>query len=90
MSANDKLAAAFHPDDDVQPLGENPGLPPFMGRGRSGAAAVFRALDATDAAVKHAENLQAAVNEIRALAASECDSQYPLLLVREILERHQV
>ncbi len=71
------------------PVGENPGLPPFMGRGRSGAAAVFSALAATDAAVKHAENLQAAVNEIRALTETEYTA-YPLLVIRNILERHQV
>ncbi len=65
MGANDKLAAALNQCDDEQPMGEDPDLPPYARR--SGAAAVFSALAATDAAVKHAENLQAAVNDIRGL-----------------------
>ncbi len=84
MGANDKLAAVFHPDDDVQPMGEDPGLPPFARR--SGAAAVLNACAANDQAIRHAENLQAAVNEIRQLAETEYTA-YPLLVIRNILER---
>jgi hypothetical protein len=86
MSANDKLAAVLHPDDDMQPMGEDPGLPPYARR--SGAAAVFNALAATDAAVKHAENLQAAVNDIR----TYCDGKHTVgaVEIRNLLESHHV
>lgn len=87
MSAKDKLAAALHPADEEQPMGEDPGLPPYARR--SGAAAVFSALAATDAAVAHAENLQAAVNEIRALVGFTY-TRYPFSEIRGILERHGV
>lgn len=92
MGASEKAAAAFYPDDDV-PMGENPGLDSVFSRiglnGKSGAAVVLDAAKATDAAIKHAENLQKAVNEIRQLADTEYTA-YPFLAIREILRRNNV
>lgn len=100
MSSNDKAAAAYHPLDDEFAdalVGENPCIPPFMDRAmalagpnaRSAAAAVFDAIAATDEAVKHAKNLQAAVNDIRELVDNQY-TRYPFADIREILERHGV
>lgn len=99
MGASEKAEAAFHPDDehDTVLMGENPGLPPMMQRawasaspnGRSAATAVLDAAKVFDAAAEHAANLQAAINEIRALTETEYTA-YPLLVIRNILERHGV
>lgn len=56
---------------------------------RSGAAAVIAQCEAIDAAIKHAENLQAAVNEIRELTAGRPHS-VGSLAIWAILERHNV
>ena len=59
MGANDKVAATFHP-------GRTPVMPPVDIPARSGVTAV---LGAADRALSHALNLQAAIDDIRALCA---------------------
>lgn len=86
MSANEKAAAAYHPLDDEFAdalVGENPCLEP-----RSGARAVLNALAANDAAVKHANNLQAAVNDIRTFI--EGKHTVGAIEIRNLLESHYV
>ena len=80
MGANDKAAATFHPLDDEFAdalVGENPRLP--VG---SVGSAVIAAMQTSEDIVRHGQNLQAAVNDIR-----EIHGRRPLLIRGTTVEK---
>lgn len=78
MGANEKVAATFHP-------GNQPLLPPSDIPARSGVHAV---IGAADRVLEHSLNLQAAIDDIRAL----CDMRQTIGNgeIRNLLESHHV